>query len=294
MTFAAAFDGWAAFIQTYAVVFLIIALLLGVRALLGPVTRVWAHLARELCLAVILYFVYYLVRGMVKDQVDVARERANALIHFERRLGIFLEPTIQQHALHHDLLIRFVNWVYVWWFWPTIIFGLCWLYLYHRDEYGAYRNAILISGAMGLVVFALFPLAPPRFIDGLGIADTVRQRSVSSHVLLPQGLANKYAAMPSLHVGWTFLMGTALMRFGRHAITRVGGGLLPICMFTSVVVTGNHYILDGLVGMAFTMIALAAAYELEKWRAARTATFTPVPAMVPVRAESGGGPRSLA
>ena len=71
--------------------------------------------------------------------------------------------------LSSDLLTRFVNWVYVWWFWWPIVFGLCWLFLRHRQQYDIYRNALLISGGIGLLIFALYPVAPPRFVPGLGV-----------------------------------------------------------------------------------------------------------------------------
>jgi membrane-associated phospholipid phosphatase len=285
--YAHSFAELASFVVQYGMIFTFITILLSIRVLLSPVTKVWAHLAREICLAMMLYFVYYLVRGIVKDQVTEAHLRAHAIVDLERSLGLFQEPAVQAWALNHELLIRFVNWIYVWWFWPPIIFGLSWLFLHHREHYEPYRNALLISGAMGLVVFALFPVAPPRFLAGIDVIDTVTQRSVSSHVLLPQGLSNKYAAMPSLHAGWTFLMGIAFVRHARHPLAQAFGVALPLCMFASIVVTGNHFIIDGIVGQLFALTALLLAYELQRRRVSQTEHER---ILVPVRVESGERP----
>lgn len=271
-SYIASGDHWLAFLESYWIIFLVIAAVLAIRAALPSRGRPLILLAREICLAVSFYFVYYLVRGFVKDQVSAAYDRAHALVAFEQSIGLYHEVSVQRFAVRHDLLLSFVNWVYVWWYWPTLIFGLCWLFLRHNEHYLPYRNALLISGSIGLLIFALFPVAPPRFVNGLGITDTISRRTMTAHVILPTGLANEYAAMPSLHVGWTFLMGLAFVLYGRRLILRAVGVLVPLSMYLSVVATGNHYILDGFVGILVALTGLGLAYELEKRNAAGAAT----------------------
>jgi hypothetical protein len=136
---------------------------------------------------------------------------------------------------------------------------LVWLFRRHRPQYTLYRNAILISGALGLALFLTYPVAPPRFLAGEGFIDNDGNRSVSSQLLLPHALANLYAAMPSLHAGWVLIAGVSVALNADRRGWRLVGLLLPVAMFLSIVATANHYVLDGLVGWLVAGLALGAA-----------------------------------
>lgn len=205
------------------------------------------------------YLCYYLVRGLVKEQVATAYQNAYRVIDFERALGLFIEADLQTRAAAHDQIVTFMNWVYVWCHWPVLVGVLIWLFLNRGEQYLKYRNALLISGALALLVFAFFPVAPPRFLPEFGFVDTIEQRSYSQHVLLPSGLANKYAAVPSLHVGWNFLACLAVALHARNVTIRALAVVLPSMMFASVVLTGNHYIIDGIAGILLALVGLAIA-----------------------------------
>jgi O-antigen ligase len=70
------------------------------------------------------------------------------------------------------------------------------LFFHRRDRYRLLRNALMVSGAIGFLLFALFPVAPLRMLD-LGLADTVTEQSHSYRALQPPGLTNQYAAFPA-------------------------------------------------------------------------------------------------
>jgi hypothetical protein len=55
----------------------------------------------------------------------------------------------------------------------VIVATLVWLLVRHREQYPIFRNAMLISGGIGLVCFMVWPMAPPRFLGDLGFIDTV-------------------------------------------------------------------------------------------------------------------------
>jgi hypothetical protein len=148
-----------------------------------------------------------------------------------------------------------MNWVYIWGHWPVIAAVLLWLFLRHPDGYRQIRTTMVLSGAVGLVVFALYPVAPPRLAP-LGLVDTVTDLSTSYRVLQPPAFVNQYAAMPSLHVGWDLLMGYALVTYGGHRLLRVVGVLLPIAMVSAVILTANHYVVDAVAGAALVLSCL--------------------------------------
>ena len=99
-----------------------------------------------------------------------------------------------------DPIITASNWVYIWGHWPVIGFVAVWLFFRRPEHYVIYRNAFLLSGAVGLLLFITFPAAPPRLAD-LGLTDTVVDRSNFYHLLQPSQLTNQYAVFPSLHFG---------------------------------------------------------------------------------------------
>ncbi len=239
----------------------------------SPVTQApkrarWFSLARELPLLLSGVVVYFGVRGITSTNIEVADENADRVVDFERALGIYVEPGLQGLMHGSEALMTVMNWIYIWGHWPVIVLTLGWLFLRHPLGYRRTRNAMMLSGGVGLVIFTLFPLAPPRLAD-LGLVDTVTEYSTSYRVLQPPAFVNQYAAMPSLHVGWDLLMGLAIFTYARWRAVRLLGVLLPILMATSVVLTANHYVVDGVVGAALTLGALAALRPLERRRAER-------------------------
>ena len=249
---------FATFIELYGPILALTAVLLAIRR--EALRRFGKqHFIAEATLLYAAYFCYFLVRGLVKDQASTAQINAHRIVDLERSLRFFFEAEAQQFALRFDWLINSMNLVYVWFHWPVIVIVLIWLFVERPGEYALYRNAILISGALALLIFAFFPVAPPRFMPEFGFIDTIEQRSYSQHVLLPSGLANKYAAMPSLHAGWNLLMGLALVRNARQPLVRAAGVVIPILMTMSIVLTGNHYVLDFVVGDLLAVFGLVLA-----------------------------------
>ena len=90
---------------------------------------------------------------------------------------------------------------------PTMV----WLVGRHRDAFLRLRDAMIVSGVLGILVFAAYPVSPPR-LAGLGLIDTVTERSTAYRVLQPPALVNQYAAMPSLHSDGTSWSGSPSLR----------------------------------------------------------------------------------
>ena len=233
---------------------------------------------REVGIVALAVFLYFFVRGLMHGQEARAYANADRLIDLERALGFFWEPSWQDWALRFDWLGTLANWVYIWGHWPVIVATLVWLLVKHGDGYGVYRNALLISGAIGLVAFTLFPMAPPRFMVDWGFVDTVTLHSNSYRVMQPPSLVNQYAAMPSLHAGWDLLMGIAIVGHASRRAVRAIGFVLPVLMFLAIVLTANHYFMDGVVGAMVALVGLAAARWLHAWRRATQGAVASQPA----------------
>jgi hypothetical protein len=211
--------------------------------------------------------VYFGVRGLTVGAVDLAETHARTIVEIERNLGIGFESTVQRPFEDPGVLQTLANWVYIWGHWPVIVATMIWLAFRHTAILLRLRDAMIVSGAMGMVVFASFPVAPPR-LAGLGLVDTVTETSKAYRILQPPAFVNQYAAMPSLHVGWNLLVGMSLVTAAGSVAVRLFGYLLPVLMSIAVVVTANHYVLDVVVGIAFVLVGHAVALRLERRREA--------------------------
>ncbi|MEI8406647.1 MULTISPECIES: phosphatase PAP2 family protein [unclassified Kribbella] len=218
---------------------------------------------------------YFGIRGLIETRVGLAYRNAERIVELEQSAGIFTEPEMQNAVADHAWLVDAVSYFYIYGHWPVLAVTLLWLMIRHRHEYSRFRNAILISGAVGLLIFALFPVAPPRFLTGYGFVDTVTEQTSAYRVLQPPAFVNQYAAVPSLHFGWNLLMGIAWASLAGHWIARLFGWLMPPAMLASIVLTANHYLLDGLAGGAIALLALLAATHLTARRTRRRKAQTP-------------------
>jgi membrane-associated phospholipid phosphatase len=140
------------------------------------------------------------------------------------------------------------------------------LYFRRRPHYTFTRDAILTSGALALVAYAFFPVAPPRLLPGEGFIDTLQALdNLSYQAQSTDFFVNPYAAMPSLHVGWAFLVALGAVRaFPGNRLVLVLAVLHPIAQWSSTVFTGNHYFLDGVGGLAVAALGLGAATFMQR------------------------------
>ena len=220
-------------------------------------------LLREAALVLFAYFAYFAVRGATESELASALEHARQIAQLERALGLFVEPALQAAVIGQHWLVTLFNWIYIWGHWPFIGVVAIWLFYARPLAYRSFRNAFLISGAIGLAFFMAFPMAPPRLAE-FGLVDTVVEHSNFYRLLQPPQLTNQYAAFPSLHFGWNLIVGIAIFRHGSHIIGKIIGVALPVLMFASIVLTANHYIIDGLAGAALALIGLFAALMLHQ------------------------------
>jgi hypothetical protein len=255
-------------------------------------SRRWHAVPRELAYVATGVVLYFGVRGLTHANTETAVRHARDIVTFEQKVGIYVEPSTQDLVDDAHWLTTIMNWIYIWGHWPVIAVTLLWLVLDHPAGYRVTRNAMLASGAVGLVAFTLFPLAPPRLAD-LGLIDTVTSYSSAYRVLQPQAFVNQYAAMPSLHVGWDLLIGIALFTYSQHRTTRLLGVMLPVLMAVSVVATANHYLADVVAGVILVLFSRAAALRLERRRCAhRQGVAAPTtPRQVPAPRPRQAAPR---
>jgi hypothetical protein len=208
----------------------------------------------ELMLVAVLFELYRFGRLLARGETHAAYEHALDVHHVERFLHLPSEAWLQS-VVPSDTLLHLANVYYVSVHFPTMIAFLVWGYLFKpRAQYLWARNLLIILTGTALVVHIVFPLAPPRMFPQWGFVDTMAIVGPDAYAGASGALANQFAAMPSLHVGWAALMAYVIYRTGPRWLAVVAGvHFLVTCLV--VVVTANHYWLDGIIALVLLVIA---------------------------------------
>ena len=244
---------------------------------------------KELLIVAIFYAIYTMIRNQFGSAfvngVDVPLHsftNAVRVIRIERALGLYHEESIQDFFLPHLWLIKAMNTYYgTAHFFVTLgVFIL--LFKRRPDVFGQWRNTLAAMTGLAIIGFVLFPLMPPRLLDApcpsatggyggaciehelrnyngatnFGFSDTVAE--FGGPWAFNEGpaasLSNQYAAMPSLHIGWSTWCVFALWPLAKKRWKRIALFLYPITTLFCIVVTGNHFWLDGLGGLVVFVV----------------------------------------
>jgi hypothetical protein len=236
----------------------------------------WRAFALNALLIGVLYVLYQWGRGLIPVNGTQALRHARAVWSWEVRHGVFVEPAWQQFWLKHThgfwwlqitpaRMMTFLNTSYLWvHFLGTILF-LVWLYCFRRTLFPVVRNVFFLTTALTLVIYILYPSAPPRLAPHL-LYDHQRYTFIDTikHVLGPGAQAgglgyNPYAAMPSLHFGWALIMGCTLALTLRPWPLRLLGLAYPAYILLVIVVSGNHFFADALGAGIVVSVATTAS-----------------------------------
>jgi hypothetical protein len=197
------------------------------------------------------YAFYAIVRVLAPHRVNVSYDHASQVRQVEQSFGIYHELTLNQFITGRTWLEVGASYYYASAHFIITPLLLAWIWKRRQRAYAPLRSAIVIATAGALVVYATWPLAPPRYAMA-GAVDTVIDHPVawaSGHGV--EGFVNDLAAMPSLHVGWAVWCAVAVTAVF-HSRWRYLAWLYPLGTTLVVVATANHYVLDA-VGGAFVV-----------------------------------------
>jgi membrane-associated phospholipid phosphatase len=154
-----------------------------------------------------------------------------------------------------------------------------WRFRERRPEGQDVMWAMLWLNLAGYAIYLIYPAAPPWYVDHYGLGPAVltappesggaarfdQLLGVSWFAQFYGHNTNVFGAMPSLHVGQTFLAVIYAWRF--HTL-RVVATVFWAVVFLSSVYLDHHYLVDGLAGM---LLAAGAALIMSAWRRTRPA-----------------------
>src|SRR5215207_91557 len=228
-------------------------------------SAVW-QVVREVLLLGSMYGVYSIGRIYAAAHSAAALDNAHRLIGWERALGLPNEAHLQHAFLQVPHTAQAANTFYAWVHFPLTAAVLIWLSIQRPTAYKGVRSTLMALTGLALVGHTVFPLAPPRMLPNLGWVDTGIKFGQSMYgPNSDSGMANQFAAMPSLHVGWAALIAIALIKLTRSR-WRWLWILHPVTTFSVVVLTANHYWLDGLVALTVLAFCLLLASARYRWR----------------------------
>jgi hypothetical protein len=222
-----------------------------------PTRRTLARIGIELGWVVGMLLLYNVGRYIARQHVGPAFDNAMQLWDFERWLKIPSEQTLQSTALNAwPWGIEMANRYYATVHFPLTLAFLVWMFVRRPDYYLWIRRSLVILTSAAMVGHLAFPLAPPRMLPQLGFVDTGVLFNMSVYGADgANSIANQYAAMPSLHVAWAALVAVGLITSTRTR-WRWFWMIHPVLTLAVVVVTANHYWLDGIIGLLLLVIAL--------------------------------------
>jgi len=248
---------------------------------------------KEVAFGVAVYAIYSAVRnqfGSAGGDPRPAFEHAGWIIDLERDLQLYLEARVQRWYL--DLpghgLIRVWNVYYGTAHFVVTFVALVWLFRRDPERYPLWRNTLAFTTCLAVIGFAAYSLMPPRLLDNpgefgacqiynaqaaaaapddaleapgcdrFGYVDTVARYGgwISFGNEGMKELSNQYAAMPSMHIGWSTWSALVLVPLLRRRWAKILAVAYPVITLVCIVITGNHYWIDGLGGL----LVLGAGY----------------------------------
>lgn len=254
-----------------------------------PRLRWW----REILIALVFYLLYSWVRnrfGAGPESLDIAFRHARGVIKVERAVGLWFEPGLQDWylSLPGNGFVRGWNIYYGTAHFFVTIGLLVAVFVWAPHRYRFLRTMLAGTTALALIGFATYTLMPPRLLDsssqfgacrGLaagcnqyGLVDTIER--YGGIWKFGQGgmaeISNQYAAMPSLHMGWSTWCAIALVVVIGKGRARWLAFLYPATTLFCILVTANHYWLDavfgGMVLAGGWLIAVVAQRLVVHWR----------------------------
>lgn len=223
------------------------------------------HLLGELLVVLCLLRVYDMARAKADLRRGPALAHGESILGLERVLRIGVEHAANLWVASHRVLSLVASDIYQFAHLTVTLSVLAWCWWRRPELYRAARNALVLINLVGLTVFLLLPVAPPRLLPGRGFVDAVAQAGFGTTHGGPVP-ADQYGALPSLHLGWAVWATVVAIWLLPRTRLRYLCWAYPFLVTTVVVVTGNHYLLDAVAG---TAVALAALTAVRRGRSCR-------------------------
>jgi hypothetical protein len=251
----------------YAVVAAVVLAVLMMVARAVPRLRSIAPMLGEVALILGLYAAWQYAGSLSVGGFEEADEAGLFLARLEEWLLWPSEAALQQQILGNDALVAAADSYYAGLHTPVFVVTLAWVLVFRRRDWPFVRTTVvLVTAACLLIQFK--PVAPPRLLPELGIVDTALANGRSVYAAIPG--ANQFSAMPSVHIAWAAAVALIVIISARSR-WRWLILVYPLATLWVVVVTGNHFLIDGVVAILLLGAAVAVTLGFPSQRPARLA-----------------------
>lgn len=233
------------------------------RAAVGPRRgrRLRPYALGEIAIVVLLVRVYDVIKEAADQKLSVGLRDAGHVRALESRLHLGWELPVNRWVSHHHVLSLLSSYCYQFAHEAVTLGVLAACWWLRPYAYRAARNTLVGINVVGLTVFALYPVAPPRLLPHAGFVDSVADAGFGrTHGGTVS--ADQFAAMPSLHLAWATWTAVVLYRWVRPPWARALCVAYPVWMTFVVVGTANHYLLDVVAGVVVAAGCLLASKAL--------------------------------
>ena len=218
----------------------------------------------------ILFLSYEYLRGL-SGQAHFPVHDVSAL---EPHIAGRIPTLVMQASLYHSGHVQWYDYAATMFYFLHFAFPLAVGYLFwirSRRTFLRYSRSLLGMSFAAFFFYLLVPVAPPWIADH-GVVKII-DYTLPSFTDLPGVAApatvyhffyaNKYAAMPSMHAAYPLL--GALFAFRFLGLKSWPLFLYTLCVWLSIVYLGEHYVVDVLGGVIFTVAAFYADAGLVRW-----------------------------
>jgi PAP2 superfamily len=239
----------------------------------GPkaiVTRATRLLSRswvvEISVIVVLVIAYNIIRALPRPHEVAAFTHAQQILSLEGPVFGWIEVPLNQWMAGAPVVA-----VAACYFYAALHYAATPLVLFRSRRQGGWQYwrgywSLVIASGIALVVYALYPVAPPRLMPDIDIVDVMRSFSQygwwGAAASAPRGIGdatNQFAALPSMHFGWALWCAIQMWGFGSR-FWRVLALLYPTLLTIVVIGTGNHFLIDVAAGGVCVLAALGIVY----------------------------------
>ena len=225
--------------------------------------RGWRDFLVQIALFVVVDVLYELTRSLADANVQTAFAHARSVVNLERALGVFTELDVQHWVLHRPWATSIADYTYFYSYFTVTVIFMFWMYLRRNDYYYFVRNAVFVADGIALLGFTLFPTAPPRMLSDLGFVDLLERTATLNHSSFA-ALANPFAAVPSVHTCYATLTAIVCVLLVRRRPLKFVFACYPVLIVFAIVATGNHFWFDAFTGASAALVALGAAWLIER------------------------------
>jgi hypothetical protein len=245
---------------------------------MGRPRRDWFFMLRDFSLFVAMWFAYDYSRGMA-DQLGFPVNRTLPR-DIDRLLFFGADPNVwMQRRFYEAGSVRWYDvagsLIYFTHFCVPMGIAIA-LWARNRDRWVQYIRRLATVLFLGVATFVVFPAAPPWMVAKDGGMDAIARPTVRgwTHLgldtvsrVIERGreVVNPVAAVPSLHVAFSLIVvlffAKQMPKWLRPVVV-----VFPASMMLTLVYFGEHFVFDGILGVAYVLIAFRfwSHYETRK------------------------------